>query len=798
MAGVMLALSTPFSAFAQSTPDEPEQQVSEQSFTLWADGNAELATEGEHAIDAVRWLSSADMNAEITRVGETAAHYYLMLPATADISKLTLWHSFSEDPIINGVTVKNGEVTTAFTEAGDYKMTAEGKELTLTVMQSRSIGTMFINTETGDMNKVHANKENKVSGDIVVVDPDGKQSYSGALSYIKGRGNTTWKNLKKKPYNIKLDKKAALLGMDESKKWCLLANAQDHSMLRNKIAYDLADEIGLDYSPDSQFTDLYLNGEYAGVYQLTEKVEAGKNNLVKIADLEGNTEKVNEKDLDKYPQVKPETTNGSKKYYDIPSDPKDITGGYLLEFDTREKYDGEASGFVTNRGQCVVVKSPEYATKAQVEYISEYVQDMEDAIYSVDGKNSKGRYYTEYLDIESAALMYLVQEYSLNIDCAVTSFFLFKDSDEKGDGKIHTAPVWDFDVAFGNLDTKLDDTHAFNDPDFMYAAAQFEWGEDENLLFSQLYTYRDFADTVKKLYNEKFKPALDILNSKEAVSGKYIKSIPAYKEMLDPSVLLNFIRWRIKDTRLVSESGKTFDEQIAYLSDFTSKRAAFFEESFKDKAVSDDFCVYFTNYNEEDPWKKVYIYYTGTDSSVEWPGVEMKPLEYYGWEHIYKADLGALGVKDDGYVHVTINDGKEHKTRCIGVRNDTITVRSVIYFHGEEEGEYDPRPLTLTGSFSEDNFEYQSYIIGDVDGDGVVTANDALKLLRYSAEVETPPSREEYYKALIDSDNQITSADALYVLRNSVGLTDDVVSLTGKKVGEKFEYYDYNGDMSDW
>lgn len=790
LAGLLLASQVPFSAFADTIAEESQHDTEDKAFSLWADGNPNLDSENQHSIDVIRWISSNDLYKDITNGGDTKSNqYYLLMPASADLSSLTLWHNFSEDPTINGVPVKNGEVTNAVAGTGEYSMTAEGREITLTVMQSQNIGSIYINTESGNMKSVHADKEHKEPGDILVVEPDGTADYNGELAHIKGRGNTTWKFISKKPYNIKLDKKASLLGMDASKKWCLLANGQDHTQIRNKIAFDLADEVGLEYSPDSQFTDLYLNGEYVGVYQLTEKVEAGKNNLVKIKDLASETEKANEQDLDKYTQVLPETKPDSKKYFEIPNNPEDITGGYLLEFDVDNKYDTEASGFVTNRGQCVVVKSPEYATKEQVDYISSFVQDLEDAIYSHTGKNDKGIYFTEYIDLESAALMYLVQEYSLNIDCGVTSFFLYKDSDTNGDGKIHTAPPWDFDVAFGNLETYLDDTHTFKSPDALYAATEFDWKTNENLLFAQLYTYKEFQELVKKLYNEKFKPALNILNSSEAVSGEHIKSIAAYREILEPSVNMNFVRWDIREKRLVPKAGLTYDSQMNYLWDFTSKRSEFFEEHFNNTNVGDEFVVFFNReIDYENTWDKVYLYYTNGNNTVEWPGIEMTPLKYKGWDNICKLDLGALGEKDDGSIRVIVNDGGENRTRCVEVHNNQQIRQESVYF----ESDGIERFVTFMYPFDEKNIKDRSYPIGDVDGDGKITAADSLKILRFSVGLDYPKSWEEHINSYIDSDNRITSADALYVLRCSVGLkNDNILNPDGYEVGALFERYLY-------
>lgn len=771
LAAAMLLTAAPVSAFAQETqtPDTPaeetENTTSPELPAIWADGNPQTESADRNAIDVVRWFDQYDIGKQVTQTGSSeSTHYYLFLPSTADLSALTIWHTFKSDPTVGGKAVKNGEKTDAFSETGDYTVTADGKEITLTVMKSQSVGSIYIDLADGGIEKVHAAKTNKVEGDILVVESDGKLDYSGALSYIKGRGNTTW-SFSKKPYNIKLDKKASLLGMDSCKKWCLLANAQDHSMVRNRIAYDLANEVGLTPSPDSQFADLYIDGEYAGVYQLSEKVEEGKNNLVKINDLTDSTEKANGgTDLDKFAQVKDGKGEGSKKYFDIPNDPEDITGGYLLEFDSPGNYDEEPSGFVTKRGQYVVVKGPENASKAQIEYISEFCRDMEDAIYSPDGRNGKGKHYSEYIDTESAALMYLLQEFSLNVDAGMTSCFFYKDSDAKGDGKLHAAPAWDFDVAFGNLDSEFGDDVRFNTPDAVYVEDRVNWTMSDLCIFARLCSHKDFYEVVLKMYNERFKPALDILNDPNPVSSMHLKSLVQYRAELEPSTEMNYKRWRLKDNLLVSAAGKTFAAQQDYLADFTTKRAAFFDTYFAERPVSDNLSVYFYNI---DGWEDVYVYVPNTD--MEWPGVKLEHIPYEDYlEYLLKADLGALGIKDDGFVRGVFNDGKDFSAPDTRL-SDNTAYRYFEYEYTDDAG----NPMTYKyvdhTEFNEAYIVRKEIVKGDVDGDGSVTSGDALTLLRYSLEMDFPHSRQEYTACVIDDDYDITSSDALHVLRYSVG-----------------------------
>lgn len=126
---------------------------------------------------------------------------------------------------------------------------------------------------------LHASKDNSVKATVNLVDgSNAANDIVDASATIKGRGNHTW-TLDKRPYQIKFTTAVGPLGMQTSRTWVLLANHQDPSLLRNKISYDLANAFGLQYSPESRFVDLTINGEYLGNYLLVEKTEVGTNRI---------------------------------------------------------------------------------------------------------------------------------------------------------------------------------------------------------------------------------------------------------------------------------------------------------------------------------------------------------------------------------------------------------------------------------------------------------------------------------------------------------------------------------------
>lgn len=275
------------------------------------------------------------------------------------------------------------------------------------------------------------NHETECYGNMTLKVPDGYVSeYSSEvyktetyeLDYLRGRGNSTWAP-DKKPYKMKLSKKADLLGMGKNKHWVLLANYYDVSMLRNKFTYWLGAKMGMEYTPQCVFADVVMNNRYLGSYYLCEQVRVG-NSRVDIDDLEDTEE---------------------TKYA---TDENIISGGYLLGMSPYA--DKDCVSFMTEQGMYVELESPkfeDYTNEAQLNYIKEYLQKVENAIYGDDFKDSEGHHYSEYMDLDSAVDYYLVQELSMNGDAFISpSTYMYK----KRNGKLYWGPLWDFDyVAWG-------------------------------------------------------------------------------------------------------------------------------------------------------------------------------------------------------------------------------------------------------------------------------------------------------------------------------------------------------------
>ncbi|MBQ9666978.1 MAG: CotH kinase family protein [Bacteroidaceae bacterium] len=234
---------------------------------------------------------------------------------------------------------------------------------------------------------------------------DGKGEYSdySGTGRIRGRGNSSWKYYKKKPYKFKLDTKSKLLGLDKAKNWNLLSNYRDVTDMMNVFAFETARWMGMPHTNHSRFVEVFLNGDYVGVYQLTEKIEMGKNRI-DIDEVEGVLLSI---DLDDGPGLSPETTdNFWSEVYSLP----------------------------------MAVKEPEDLSTARMDSIRDDFAVLENAIQARDYA-----LVDSLMDIPSFIGILQLHEFLYNVEIdAPRSLYLYKD---KG-GKYTFGPVWDWDAAY--------------------------------------------------------------------------------------------------------------------------------------------------------------------------------------------------------------------------------------------------------------------------------------------------------------------------------------------------------------
>lgn len=231
---------------------------------------------------------------------------------------------------------------------------------------------------------------------------------------IKGRGNYTWTRLKK-PYKIKFAKKQSPLGLDNSKHFVLKPDCEDWSgYLRNETGFETSRQLGMPYTTRQYPVELILNGEYEGIYFLCEKirVESGRVDIMEQNDNETN--------------------------------PDNVTGGWLIEKSDKEPWliaqnqnNDPNEPFYTFSSE-----SPEVLSQAQLDYITPLLQRIDSLIFVPD-KNDLT--WENYLDVNSLARYYVIQEVMESVESFSGSLFMYKDWGE--DEKFKFGPVWDFDCS---------------------------------------------------------------------------------------------------------------------------------------------------------------------------------------------------------------------------------------------------------------------------------------------------------------------------------------------------------------
>jgi hypothetical protein len=233
---------------------------------------------------------------------------------------------------------------------------------------------------------------------------------------IKGRGNYSWTGFDKKPYRIKLADKQPLLGMKKSKHFALLAHADDSNdrkgFMRNAVGFELSRMIGMTYTPDARPLEVVLNGDYIGLYFLTEHIRVDKDrvNIVEQEDEETDNEK--------------------------------ITGGWLVEIDN---YDDDPHITIKEGGKTtmwITYKTPEVLSPQQEQYLIEQMKLIDNLVYG--DKNSDELW--NYLDMDALAKFYIVQELTDNYESFHGSCYLHKEMGENE--KWYFGPVWDFGSSF--------------------------------------------------------------------------------------------------------------------------------------------------------------------------------------------------------------------------------------------------------------------------------------------------------------------------------------------------------------
>lgn len=286
-------------------------------------------------------------------------------------------------------------------DSTDRDLAATGVSLDDPIIVPRVV----VTTENGNGTKL-LKRDDYVNATISITDNEGF-SLSDSCSF-KVHGNTTaFDAIPKKAFTFKFAKKKDVLGMGKGKKWFLIANAYDPSLLRNYLAIDFARELGLEYTSEQRFVELWLDGSYRGCYTVYEPVQEGKDRV----------------DIDI------ESNDGKKDF--------------LIEYE--QLANEEDKKYFTVDGLRFAVKEPDDTTDDQLKYVSGVMGDIVNVLKSGQKADAE-----TVIDIPSFAKYYLLNEYMKNMDFDMSSvYYYYKD------GKLYAGPAWDFDKSSGNTNPRI-------------------------------------------------------------------------------------------------------------------------------------------------------------------------------------------------------------------------------------------------------------------------------------------------------------------------------------------------------
>lgn len=482
-------------------------------------GMEELKENQQHSISAE--IHSDGSTEEVKLWMSPQEEYYLFLPGYADLSQVKFRRHVS-----GSLTLNDQKVTDAM-NCGDLLLN-ESMELIhdnylkhqwnkLTIVQSGKVPTMYIDVRSGKMDYIHAEKGNQEAGTMRLYTADGKLDAVAVVESLQGRGNSTWQWREKKPYSLRLSSEEDLLGMGDAARWVLLANAFDLSSLKNKIAYDLAGNAGMPYTPDCEWVDLYLNGEYAGLYLLSERNEIHPNRV------------------------------------DLPAE-----SSFLVAWESEPRMIEQGYPYVmTERGTAIRIHHSAFAP----EKVRQIWQSAENAIFAEDGIDPvTGKHWKELIDLDSWAKLYLMDEIPADHDGGtISKFFYYQETD--GQGKICGGPTWDKDDSF------FTGHWSVSPPNCIVASRSEVVNGKEMRMFFGLSQKEEFSSRVVELYRSIFLPLLQDLCD---------TGIEAYADRISQAAQASEIRWQFGYTPEESESIRNFlEERMEFLDAYWIRQEEF-------------------------------------------------------------------------------------------------------------------------------------------------------------------------------------------------------------------------------
>lgn len=478
---------------------------------------------------------------------------WLFLPAFADRQQITLLVDGQETPV--------DWASARAVEDGVEALSVEG--LTLYVMQSQNLRALFLQSDDPEhQGRIYVEDcdrhQNSTTASVTVVDTNGTVDCAGHIKKLRGRGNSSWKQVKKS-YQFKLDDKVDLLKTgdpsERNRTWVLLADAMDRTMLHNRIVLDLGLELGLDETSRCEPVDLYYDGEYRGLYLLCEKVEIGEGRIEEMDSDKVMEEFQQNQNPDDLPVGTAQNAYGLTCTFiegaNGPEDPSAVA--YMVEVESSNTL-SERAYFVLGDGTLMGIKNPENANREMVLYISEKLESARLTLLNGGVNPENGHTIQQDFDVDAFARLALVNEWAFNLDgfnYSSTWFVLPAGSDQFRPG-----PPWDNDLAMQELNTGQN--------------ANGTGLKDTRGWLAAFYRCGDFVARMQQIYQQEMYPLLKqvFLGEEE---GTYLTPFDAYNRQIAPSRQMT---WKLftayNDQRFVVPDG--LQDALERLKTFLSQR----------------------------------------------------------------------------------------------------------------------------------------------------------------------------------------------------------------------------------
>jgi len=377
-------------------------------------------------------------------------------------------------------------------------------------------------------------KEHELLCSVTLIPSDEADTVKVKTGTVRLRGNAS-KGFPKKPYRIKFDKKHHVFGSPASaKKWTLINNYGDKTLMRNILAFDMSRRLEMEYTPFCTPVDVFVNGEYKGCYQLCDQIEVHK-------------KRVNIEEMDST------CISG-----------EELTGGYFVEVDAYAQE--EPCWFKSSKGNPVTVKHPsdDEILQVQKNYVQTHFNKLETKLYGTGAYADSG--YRTHLDLESFLRHFLVGEFSGNTD-TYWSTNMYK---HRNDDHFYVGPVWDFDLAYEN-DNR---TYPINNlTNWIYASKGSYAGDMRNFVNKIV----SFDSRAKTRLQEIWSDARWHHGVTEEVLLAYVDEVA---EELNESQRLNFIRWPILSSYVHQnwQASGSYEAEVEIVKDYIKNRIVWFDK----------------------------------------------------------------------------------------------------------------------------------------------------------------------------------------------------------------------------